>query len=144
MRSPTTARRIGRNGTQSITGTYRNAISGSFHVFLRSVRTAGVHVDGKAKARRFVFVSPSALGETRGRVQYHATSRHHHGFSQRVLRTPVTTSQCARTAVRNRINRKVCPKLTPSPPRPDSRRRNQPTACHRLSSRRNYRATIVR
>lgn len=33
-----------------------------------TVRTAGVHVDGKTEAGWFVFLAPSAERETRGRL----------------------------------------------------------------------------
>lgn len=55
--------------------------------FQFSVRAAGVHVDGTTEAGRFVLVAPSSIGEARGCVQHDAARGHHHGFSQRVLRS---------------------------------------------------------
>lgn len=62
-----------------------------FCFFFPVVRTAGVHLDGEAKTRRFLLVSSGALREARGRLQHDASSRHDHGFPKRVLRTSVTT-----------------------------------------------------
>lgn len=61
------------------------------YLILVAVRTVSFHVDGTAEAGRLVFVAPSAERETRGGLQHDTASRHHHGFSKRILRPSLAT-----------------------------------------------------
>lgn len=57
-----------------------------------TVWTAGIHMDGKAKARRLLFVSQSTFRKTRRRMQHNASSRHNYGFSKWILCASIAPS----------------------------------------------------
>ncbi|XP_058792086.1 uncharacterized protein LOC131664760 isoform X6 [Phymastichus coffea] len=69
------------------------------HSLTDAVRAARVHVDGKAKARRLLLVSPGAEREARRGLQHDPASRYHYGFPERILRASAATGLLRGAAV---------------------------------------------